>query len=104
MVTFMGGMWFSWLYVEYGYNLWVPMSYHFFMNLSWGIFDVSDTALGSVAPNIFRAATIALSIYLTIRHKQRTGEKWVVQGRRWWSGTESESVENKNANLDKISI
>lgn len=87
-VTFMGGMWFSWLYVEYGYNLWVPMSYHFFMNLSWNIFEVGDTALGQAAPNIFRAATIGLSIYLAIRHKRRTGTAWIVRGRRWWSGEE----------------
>ncbi|MEO1260825.1 MAG: CPBP family intramembrane glutamic endopeptidase [Bacteroidota bacterium] len=97
LVTFMGGMWFSWLYVEYGYNLWVPISYHFFMNLSWTIFDVSDTALGGVAPNIFRAATIALSIYLTIRHKRKNGEKWTVTGRRWWSGRTSPTTDNQSA-------
>jgi len=91
LVTFMGALWFSWLYVEWGYNLWVPMSYHFFMNLSWTIFDVSDNALGTWAPNLFRAATIALSVILTIRHKlqshkRQTGEAWEVKGRRWWSG------------------
>ncbi len=85
LVTFFGGLWFSWLYVEWGYNLWVPMSFHFFMNLSWNIFDVSDDALGTLAPNIFRAATIALSIVLTVRHKRKTGEAWEVKGRRWWS-------------------
>ena len=86
LVTFMGGMWFSWLYVEYGYNLWVPMSYHFFMNLSWAVFEAGGNALGGVGPNIFRIATIALSIWLTIRHKRRTGEAWVAAGRRWWRG------------------
>ena len=98
MVTFMGGMWFSWLFVEYGYNLWVPISYHFFMNLSWTVFDVSDSALGSLAPNIFRAATIALSIFLVIRHKQKKRETWVVAGRRWWSGGPSQ---NEYVNLKK---
>ena len=87
LVTFMGGMWFSWLYVEYGYNLWVPMSYHFFMNLSWAVFEAGGNALGGVGPNIFRIATIALSIWLTIRHKRRTGEAWVAAGRRWWRGS-----------------
>jgi membrane protease YdiL (CAAX protease family) len=86
IVTFMGGMWFAWLYVEWGYNLWVPMSYHFFMNLSWNIFDVSDNALGAWAPNVFRAATIALSIVLTLRRKRQMGEALEVKGRRWWSG------------------
>lgn len=81
-VTFMGGLWFSWLYVEYGYNLWVPLSYHFFMNLSWSLFDVSDNALGSLAPNLFRAATIALSIIMVVRHKRRTGQPWVIRFRQ----------------------
>jgi hypothetical protein len=81
-VTFMGGLWFSWLYVEYGYNLWVPLSYHFFMNLSWSIFDVSDGALGSLAPNLFRAATIALSIVMVVRYKRRTAQPWIIRFRR----------------------
>lgn len=86
LVTFLGGLWFSWLYVEWGYNLWVPMGYHFFMNLSWQLFDVSDNALGTWAPNVFRAATIVLSIVLTFRRKRRLGEQREVEGRRWWSG------------------
>ncbi len=86
LVTFFGGMWFSWLYVEWGYNLWVPMSFHFFMNLSWELFDVSDNALGTWAPNVFRAATIGLSVVLTLRHRRKMGEKLEVRGRRWWSG------------------
>ncbi len=102
LVAFLGGMWFSWLYVEYGYNLWVPMSYHFFMNLSWTIFEVSDTALGSVAPNIFRVATIALSIYLTIRHKRKKSEEWTIKGRRWWSGGQLQTIENNNIEFKNV--
>lgn len=104
-VTLLGGLWFSWLYVEWGHNLWVPIAFHFFMNLSWTIFEVSDNALGSWAPNVFRAATIGLSVYLTIRHKKNSGEKWIVKGRRWWRDAdgqealqiiENESIDQKN--------
>ncbi|MBR9920051.1 MAG: CPBP family intramembrane metalloprotease [Bacteroidetes bacterium] len=84
-VTFLGGMWFSWLYAEWDYNLWVPFGFHFFMNLSWTIFDVSGNALGGIAPNIFRALTIILSIWLTMRHKKQ-GSPQVVTGKRWISG------------------
>lgn len=103
-VTFLGGMWFSWLYVEWGNNLWVPMSFHFFMNLFWTLFDVSDNALGTWAPNVFRAATIALSIILTIRHKRKSGEAWVVKGRRWWSGEITETTDNQSFNLKNTPV
>lgn len=86
IVTFMGGMWFAWLYVEWGHNLWVPMSYHFFMNLSWTLFDVSDNALATWPPNLFRAATIVLSVLMTLRRKRQMGKALEVRGRRWWSG------------------
>ncbi len=87
LVTMMGGLWFSWLYVEWGYNLWVPISLHFFMNLSWNLFPVSENALGPLGPNIFRALTIILSIALTVWHKRRSGEAWIIRGRRWLADT-----------------
>ena len=34
-ITFMGGGLFAWLYVEWGYNLWVPFFLHTFINLAW---------------------------------------------------------------------
>ncbi|MCD6659879.1 MAG: hypothetical protein LT105_06950 [Lentimicrobium sp.] len=37
------------------------------MNLSWTLFDVSENALGTIIPNLFRAATIAVSIMLTLK-------------------------------------
>ena len=66
-VTFMGALWFAWLYIEWKENLWIPIFLHVFMNLSWVLFQVSDNALGGYASNVFRIITIALTILLTIR-------------------------------------
>lgn len=70
-VTFLGALWFSWLYIEWNNNLWVPIFLHGLMNLSWILFDVSGNAADKLAENIFRIITIALSIYLTIRFIRR---------------------------------
>lgn len=65
-VTFIGALWFAWLYIEWKDNLWVPIWMHILMNLSWTIFDVSTNALGGFEANIFRIITIALSVLITI--------------------------------------
>ena len=75
LTTFMGSVLFAWLYVEWNYNLWVPIFLHTFMNLSWTIFAVSENALGTVNSNLYRGLTIALSIVLTLVYKKRKGEK-----------------------------
>ena len=68
-VTFMGAVLFAWLYVEWQYNLWVPIFLHAFMNLAWYLFDMDTTALGGVLPNILRGCTIALAIVFTVVYK-----------------------------------
>ena len=78
MTTFMGSVFFAWLYVEWNFNLWVPVFLHMLMNLSWFIFSVSDNALGNVSSNLYRGLTIALSIILTLIYKKRKGEKLLV--------------------------
>lgn len=72
-ITFIGGLWFSWLYIAWEENLWVPIFFHFLMNLYWGVFSAGDNALGGLWPNVFRAATIALSIWLTLRRYPAAG-------------------------------
>ncbi|SFR31308.1 hypothetical protein SAMN04490243_0135 [Robiginitalea myxolifaciens] len=73
LVTFLGGFLFAWVYVEWGFNLWVAIFLHAFMNLAWDLFDVSSNALGDVYPNIFRLITIALVIGGTIGYKRFRG-------------------------------
>ncbi len=69
--TFMGAVLFAWLFAEWNYNLWIPIFLHFFMNLAWMIFSVSDNAFGGFYANIFRILTIALAIILTLLYKRK---------------------------------
>ncbi len=52
LITFTGSIWFSWMYIEWDNNLWVPIGLHFFMNLWWSAFQMGDTALGGAAVRI----------------------------------------------------
>ena len=69
--TFMGAILFAWLFAEWNYNLWVPIFLHFFMNLAWMLFSVSENAFGGFYANIFRILTIALAIILTLVYKRK---------------------------------
>ncbi len=73
IVTLLGGAWYAWLLIEWKENIWLPIGLHVLMNLSWALFDISDTALGGLSANIFRAVTIALSILITIYFSKKTG-------------------------------
>lgn len=73
LITFLGSGFFAWLFVEWKYNLWVPIFMHTLMNLSWMIFDMSEHAMGGLWSNILRALTIALAIVGTIRYKRKKG-------------------------------
>ncbi|RMG83698.1 MAG: CPBP family intramembrane metalloprotease [Bacteroidetes bacterium] len=70
-VTFIGSGWFAWLFIEWKENLWIPVFLHIFMNLSWTLFNMRETALGGTYTNIFRLITIALSVIITIIHNKR---------------------------------
>jgi membrane protease YdiL (CAAX protease family) len=74
-ITALGAVWFAWLYIEWDNNLWVPIFLHVLMNLSWALFDVSDTALGGIYANLFRVISIALTIILTIKINGAMGLK-----------------------------
>ncbi|MEM6343805.1 MAG: CPBP family intramembrane glutamic endopeptidase [Bacteroidota bacterium] len=81
MITFSGAVWFAWLYVEWDFNLWVPIFMHFLMNLYWGMFTIADTALGGIWANVFRFLTIGLSIYMTIKMRKPIS---VNRSNLWW--------------------
>lgn len=84
MTTFMGAGLFAWLYVEWNDNLWLPVALHFFMNLSWEIFAVSDNALGSLEANLIRGLTIFLAITGTLVYKKRQNIPLAVNRRTLW--------------------
>lgn len=73
LVTFLGAILFAWAYVEWNYNLWVPIMLHLLMNLAWEMFNIADNALGGLYANIFRTMTILLIIGITVVYKKRKG-------------------------------
>lgn len=76
-VTFIGAVYFSWMYAAWNFNLWVPIGLHILMNAAWVIFDVTGTevAAGGLISNIVRVVSIALAIVITIYYHKRNGEK-----------------------------
>ena len=78
LVTFSGAVFFAWLYVEWNYNLWVPILTHTFMNLSWQLFEIDHSALGGMSANIFRGLTILTSIVFTIAYKRKRSQKLAI--------------------------
>lgn len=84
LITFLGGILYAWVFVEWGYNLWIPIFLHLLMNLFWGLFSAGDTALGDLYSNLFRIITIALIIVLTILHKRKRELKLSVNKNTIW--------------------
>lgn len=72
-VTFLGAILFAWLYVEWDYNLWIPVFLHALMNFNWHFFEMDETALGGLIPNILRGLTIMSAIFFTVFRKRRIG-------------------------------
>ncbi len=73
LITALGALWFSWLYIEWDANLWVPIFLHSLMNFSWAFFDTSHNALGDLYANLLRTLTIAISIILTFFYHHDRG-------------------------------
>ncbi|WP_020569543.1 CPBP family intramembrane glutamic endopeptidase [Neolewinella persica] len=67
VATGAGAVWFSWLFKEWNWNLWVPIFLHFFMNFWWGGFDMAENAAGGIWANVFRVMTIAFTVIVTTR-------------------------------------
>lgn len=73
-VTALGSIFFSWLYVEWNYNLWSVIWLHTLMNLPWIVFRVSTSgAVGDIGANALRLCTIILAIGLTVAYKRKRG-------------------------------
>jgi len=83
LLTFLGGGWFAWLYIEWDENLWVPIGLHFFMNFWWGTFKMGENALGGGTANLFRVLTIILTIAITVLRAKR-GKGLVINRTNLW--------------------
>lgn len=75
-VTFIGALYFSWMYVEWNFNLWIPAGLHILMNGAWFVFTMEGTevAAGGVISNIARIISIALAVVITICYHKKRGE------------------------------
>ena len=76
-VTFLGGLYFSWIYVKWNFNLWCSIGLHFFMNLSWQLFVVegNSVAAGGIISNVFRILSVALAVIITNIYQKRFDRK-----------------------------
>ncbi|MEE2565084.1 CPBP family intramembrane glutamic endopeptidase [Hyphobacterium marinum] len=81
-ITAIGGFWFAWLYAEWDFNLWIPISLHVLMNAWWELFVIADNAAGTQATIIARFAVIGLSILLTLALARWRGPRRI-RGRDW---------------------
>lgn len=76
-VTFIGALYFSWMYVEWNFNIWIPVGLHILMNGAWFIFTMEGTevAAGGLISNIARIISITLAIAITVYCHKKRGEK-----------------------------
>ena len=73
-ITAAGSIFFSWIYVESGNNLWSAIWLHTLMNAPWILFDVSESgAVGGLWANGLRLCTLLIAIALVVIYKKRKG-------------------------------
>ncbi len=75
-VTALGSLFFSWLYIKWDNNLWVPIAFHISMNAVWTLIPIvgAETSVGNLTANIGRLLTLILAVALTVFcAKQRRG-------------------------------
>ncbi|MBE4950073.1 CPBP family intramembrane glutamic endopeptidase [Chryseobacterium culicis] len=70
-ITFLGSLFFSWVYFESEHNLWTAVFLHFFMNLYWEIFNVSENVSGNLYGNLYKLISIVVVIALIIYIKRK---------------------------------
>ncbi|MGU3374131.1 CPBP family intramembrane glutamic endopeptidase [Chryseobacterium sp. M5A1_1a] len=70
-ITFLGSVLFAWVYLEMNFNLWTAICLHFFMNLYWEVFNVSENVSGNFYGNLYKFLSIFLIIGIIIYHKRK---------------------------------
>ncbi len=70
-ITFLGSVFFAWTYFETDYNLWTAIFLHFFMNMYWEIFNVSENVSGNLYGNLYKIVSIVVVIVLIIYFKRK---------------------------------
>ena len=71
-ITAVGGLFFGWLYLRFGRNLWPALVMHVGINLLWNLFDFGENAIGDVLGNVLRAASVLGAIAIAV-----WGQAWL---------------------------
>ena len=88
VVTLVGAVWFSWLFVAWQYEVWLPVGLHLFMNLWWELFRVGETAFsGSLGAEVARVLTVVASVVWTVWMVRCRGALVLPPGSLWWRRT-----------------
>ncbi|WP_353960045.1 CPBP family intramembrane glutamic endopeptidase [Chryseobacterium tructae] len=77
-ITFLGSVFFAWVYFEQNFNIWAAISLHFLMNLYWELFNVSDNVSGNTFGNLYKLLSIVLIIGITIYDKKKNKKQFQI--------------------------
>lgn len=64
-ITAVGGLFFGWLFVRWGFNLWPAILAHAGLNTLWEVFAFGETAIGDGFGNLLRLGLVALVLVAT---------------------------------------
>jgi uncharacterized protein len=62
----LGGLFFSWLFVAWGDNLWPGVAFHGLLNFWWEGFGIDRAGIGTLGSNLLRGAAVVLAVVLTL--------------------------------------
>lgn len=65
-ITGLGGLFFGWLFVRWGFNLWPPLFLHVGLNTLWTVFALGENAIGGWFGNALRFSVVAAAVALTL--------------------------------------
>lgn len=70
-ITFLGSVFFTGVYLELDFNIWIAIFLHFFMNLYWEAFNVSENVSGNLYGNLYKFSSIFLMIGIVVYYKKK---------------------------------
>ena len=71
LLTGVGLLAFIWFYERWEYDLWVTVTLHCLMNLSWNVFDVGESAVAGWLPTAMQLTTLVAMVTLTVLRGHR---------------------------------
>ncbi|MGF1461889.1 MAG: lysostaphin resistance A-like protein [Maricaulaceae bacterium] len=71
LIAGLGGVFFSWIYERWGFNIWIPTAMHALMNLAWNVFDIGSGAFAGWLPTVMQVTTLITAVTLTLYLQRR---------------------------------